>query len=75
MRSFPVPAAPLALATKISLGSKKDDSSKSGTSQAKQSIPSGLPLSTTRLVSSRPDVVITRTVGKRGKEKVSKTDV
>lgn len=75
MRSFLLPAAPLAPATRISLGSKKDDTTRSGPPQAKQSVPSVLSLTTTHPISPRLDIVVTHTVAKRRKEKVSGSEV
>lgn len=70
MRSFAVQARQPTPTTKISLGLTKDNSSKPGVKQAEQSVPSGLPLTTTRPVSRGTEVEATWATAKRGKEKV-----
>lgn len=65
-----MPARPPALATKISLGTKKDDASKVETKGVKTSVPTRLPLTTTHPVSLTGEKEVSRTT-KRGKEKVS----
>lgn len=74
MRSFLVSTRPLPLATKISLGSKKDEASKSGT-QATDLVPTGVPLSTTCPASPKGDTPASLSPAKRGKEKVGKTKI
>lgn len=74
MRSFLVSTRPLLLATKISLGSKKDEASKSGT-QATDLVPTGVPLSTTCPASPKRDTPASLSPAKRGKEKVGKTKI
>nr|GMC57943.1 segmentation polarity homeobox protein engrailed-like [Ipomoea batatas] len=74
MRSFLVSTCPLPLATKISLGSKKDEASKSGT-QATDLVPTGVPLSTTCPASPKGDTLASLSPAKRGKEKVGKTKI
>nr|GMC90622.1 leucine zipper putative tumor suppressor 2-like [Ipomoea batatas] len=72
MRSFPVSARPPTPATKISLGSKKTEPSKPVDHTSDASVPTGLPLATTRPANLGGEHDATRAT-KRGKEKRSST--
>nr|GLL44709.1 uncharacterized protein LOC109184184 [Ipomoea trifida] len=68
MMTFPVSARPPAPATKISLGSKKNDPPKAGNSNSEAPVPTGLPLTATRPASPSGENEAAWTT-KRGKEK------
>nr|GMD48629.1 histone-lysine N-methyltransferase SETD1A-like [Ipomoea batatas] len=68
MRSFPVSARPPTPATKISLGSKKNDPPKTGNSGVEVPVPTGLPLTATHPASPSGEKEASWTA-KRGKEK------
>nr|GMD50593.1 segmentation polarity homeobox protein engrailed-like [Ipomoea batatas] len=75
MRSFLVSARSVAPATKISLGSKKDEASKSDAQASDPSVPSSLPLTTTRPASPKGEASTSRTSSKRGKEKAPELEI
>nr|GLL44890.1 uncharacterized protein LOC109164808 [Ipomoea trifida] len=68
MRSFPVSACLPAPATKISLGSKRTESSRPADPSTEASVPTGLPLATTHPARLSSDQETAR-AAKRGKEK------